>query len=157
MQRLMMHRLWSERSVRLNTKIQMYRTVVLSTLLYGSETWTTYRPCLKNLEQFHMRCLRKICGVTWKDKFPNIKILRHCNITNVESIIVLSQLGWSGHVALMVDDRIPRALFFGQLEECRWSGRGQSGAKTSSKETLKACNIDPTTWIAEAVNRSRWR
>lgn len=123
----------------------MYRTVVLSTLLYVSKAWTTYRPRLK------------ICGVTWKDKLPNTKILRHSNVTSVESIIVVSQLGWSGHVARMVDDRIPRALLFAQLEECRWSRGGQSGAKASSKEALKACNIDLATWMAEAVNRSKLR
>lgn len=77
----------------------MYRTVVLSTLRYGSKTWTTYCPRLKILKQFHMCCLRKICGVTWKDKLPNTKILRHCNVTSVESVIVVSQLGWPGHVA----------------------------------------------------------
>lgn len=106
---------------------------------------------------WNTRCLRKICGVTWKDKLRNTKILRHCNVTSVESIIVVSQLGWSDHVARMVDDRIPRALLFGQLEECRWSGGGQSGAKASSKEALKACNIDLATWMAEAVNRSKLR
>ena len=69
--RLLQHRLWSKRGMRLNTKIQVYRTVVVSTLLYESETWTTYRDHLKNPERFHMRCLRKICGVRWIDKIPN--------------------------------------------------------------------------------------
>lgn len=36
------HRLWSDHGIRLSTKIGVYRTVVLTTLLYGSESWTWY-------------------------------------------------------------------------------------------------------------------
>lgn len=36
------HRLWSDHGIRLSTKCGVYRTVVLTTLLYGSESWTWY-------------------------------------------------------------------------------------------------------------------
>ena len=94
--------LWSERGVRLSTKIKVYCKVVLSTLLYGCETWTVYRPHVKKLEQFHMRCLRKICGVTWKDKITNTEILRRCNTTSIEHFIMQAQLRWVGHVSRTV-------------------------------------------------------
>ena len=35
-------RLWSNSNLAANTKMQVYRTCVLSTLLYSSEAWTTY-------------------------------------------------------------------------------------------------------------------
>lgn len=34
------HRHWSDHGIRLSTKVQVHRTVVLSTLLYGSVAWT---------------------------------------------------------------------------------------------------------------------
>ena len=42
---------------RLPTKLLVYRAVVLSSLLYGSETWKPYRRriIIKGLEAFHMR------------------------------------------------------------------------------------------------------
>ncbi|XP_071507368.1 uncharacterized protein [Diadema antillarum] len=48
------------------TKISVYRAVVLPTLLYGSESWALYRHHLRLLERFHQRCLRFILntGVT---------------------------------------------------------------------------------------------
>jgi len=36
-------RLWDDHGIREDTKVQVYRAVVLTTLLYGSETWTLYR------------------------------------------------------------------------------------------------------------------
>jgi len=38
-----MFRLWKERSIKLFTKVTVHKAVVLSTLLHGAESWTTYR------------------------------------------------------------------------------------------------------------------
>ena len=57
------HRLWHEHGVSLKAKVEVYRSVVLTTLLFGSECWTLFRKHIKQLEQFHMRCLRKIAGI----------------------------------------------------------------------------------------------
>ena len=35
-------RLWKERGVRKGTKVAVYKAVVIATLLYGCESWTTY-------------------------------------------------------------------------------------------------------------------
>ncbi|XP_047482472.1 uncharacterized protein LOC125034615 [Penaeus chinensis] len=55
--------LWQDHGRRLSTKIAVYRVVVLSALLYRSETWTMYLWHIQQLEQFHQRCLRKICNI----------------------------------------------------------------------------------------------
>ena len=36
-------RVWQNHSLRLTTKIQVYKTAVLTTLLYGAEIWVLYR------------------------------------------------------------------------------------------------------------------
>ena len=36
-------RVWSDRGITTNTKLSVYEACVLTVLLYGSETWTTYR------------------------------------------------------------------------------------------------------------------
>jgi len=40
----------------------VYHAVVLTTLLYGCETWTLYRHSVCKLDQFHLRCFRKVAG-----------------------------------------------------------------------------------------------
>ena len=58
------HRMWSDHGIRPSTKIGVHRTVVLATLLYGSEYWTWCCLHVKKLDQFHLRCLLKICCIS---------------------------------------------------------------------------------------------
>ena len=44
-----------QKGIRLSTKIKVYKAVIVSTLLYGCETWTPYRRHVKQLEPFHTR------------------------------------------------------------------------------------------------------
>ena len=46
----------------------MYEACLLSTLLYGSESWTTYSTQEICLESFHMASLRRILQIKWQDK-----------------------------------------------------------------------------------------
>ena len=55
-------RLWDDHGIRLSTKIAVYRAVVLTTLLYGCESWTLHRLHILKLDQFHLICLRKIAN-----------------------------------------------------------------------------------------------
>jgi len=58
------------------SECKVYRAVVLSSLLYGAETWTVYRTHVKKLSAFIMRQLRDIMAVKWYDKITNEAILR---------------------------------------------------------------------------------
>ena len=64
-------RLWNNHHVSMRVKDKIYRTIVLSTLLYGAEAWTVYRRQVKKLHAFLMRHLRSIMSITWMDKVIN--------------------------------------------------------------------------------------
>ena len=68
-------RVWNNRHLKKGTKINMYRAAVLTTLLYGAESWVTYRRHLRLLEHFHQRCLRSILNNHWSDFVTNIEVL----------------------------------------------------------------------------------
>ena len=48
---------WDRSQVRLDTKLKVYKAVVLPTLLYACETWTVYQRHAKRLNHFHTSCL----------------------------------------------------------------------------------------------------
>lgn len=67
--------------------MSMYKALVIPTLLYASETWTTYRH-LKFFEIFHQRCLRSILNICWEDRRNNISVLVKAKITSIEAIVI---------------------------------------------------------------------
>ena len=95
------------------TKVAVYQAVVLTTLLYGCETWALYRRSVRRLDQFHLRCLRKIVGIKWQDKLTNTEVLQICGITGIKAFLLQAQLRWVGHLMRMPDDRIPKQVFCG--------------------------------------------
>ena len=56
--------LWYQRRIKTRTKIRLFKSVIVSTLLYGSETWVPLVTHVKRLQVFIMRCVRVILGVT---------------------------------------------------------------------------------------------
>ena len=136
----------------------VYHAVVVSSLLYGSETWTMYQRQLKILEKFHMKSLRKILGVTWRDRVSNVDVLRRTNCVSLENILHRNKLRWVGHVIRMDEDRLPKQLLYGELSTGARSSGGQlKRYKDSTKKILKACNIPPENLEELAKDRDDWR
>ena len=61
------------------TKMRLFRTLVMSVLMYGAETWNITQKDLRKLRTFHMKSLRDILGVTRWDEIMNDTILRTAN------------------------------------------------------------------------------
>jgi hypothetical protein len=67
--------------------LKFYKTLVIPTLLYGSETWTLTASQLKRLEAAEMQLLRPLAGHTLLDHKQNEDIRKKLNIENITSII----------------------------------------------------------------------
>ena len=80
-------RVWQSHSLRLSTKLQVYRAVVVTTIMYGAETWVLYRKQIGLLERFHQRCLRSFLGIKWQDHVSNEEVLKRGSLPIVESIL----------------------------------------------------------------------
>ena len=151
-------RVWNRRGISQSTKLKVYRAVVLPSLLYGSETWTVYARHSKQLNSFHLRCLRQLLHVKWQEHVPDTDILSRAKMDSIHAKLMKSQLRWAGHVARMPDDRLPKQIFFGELcEGARSRGRPLLRYKDTLKVSLKNCKIDPDTWESFAQNRPSWR
>ena len=64
--------LWKRRCISRQTKLRMYRALVSSVLLYGSETWNLNIRDYNRLNAFDMSCLRRLENVKWYQHVRNI-------------------------------------------------------------------------------------
>ena len=96
-------RVWTNPKLTVKTKMAVYNACVLSTLLYGSETWTTYAHQEKRLNTFHLRSLRCILGISWQDKVTNTDILSCAGLPTMYTLLRQCWLCWLGHVCHMED------------------------------------------------------
>jgi len=151
-------RVLEQHNIQRSTKLAIYNTVVLTSLLYGCETWTLYRKHIKLLERFHTRSLRTILGIRWQDKVTNLEVLDRGRSTSIEAMILKTQLRWTGHVIRMAPDRIPRQLLYGELSEGkRKQGRPKKRYKDNVKANLAHAGLPPKQLEARAQDRVGWR
>ena len=137
-------RVWANGQLTMNTKLKVYQACILSTLLYGSESWTTYARQENRLESFHLRCLQRILGITRKDKVNNVAVLELAGSLSMHLMLSQRRLRWLGHVRRMEDGRLP-------------VGRPALRYKDVCKRDLKVTDIDTGNWESLAEDRGRWR
>ena len=115
-----------------DTKLKVYRSVVLPTLLYACESWTVSQWNAKRLNHFHTSCLRKLLKIKWQDKIPDTEVLKRAEMQSVLTLLKFAQLRWTGHVTRMPDERLQKKILYGELQvEVR-----RSDTRTHSKPPL---------------------
>ena len=150
-------RLWTNSGIKLNTKICVYKAAVLTSLLYGCETWTLTKKQVRCLEKFHQTTLRKIARIRWFHRVTNYEVLSRCQIDSLQSMIDKARLRWTGHVVRMKDDRIPKALLYGRLASGIPKRGNHNTYLNSVKSTLRECGISCSHLEELASNRDNWR
>ena len=92
----------------------VYNAYVVSTLLYGSKAWTTYKQERK-LYSFHLQSLRGILAISWRDKFPNTEVLDRAGLPTMCTLLRQRRMRWIGHLRRMEHGRIPKDILYGEL------------------------------------------
>ena len=65
-----LEKIWRNKSISLPTKIKLYRSLVLSILLYGCESLTLSADLEKKLQAFEMKCYRKLLRISGYNTRP---------------------------------------------------------------------------------------
>ena len=77
---------------------------------------------------------------------------------SVHTLLKLAQLRWTGHVARMPDERLPKNILYVELQIGK---RSHGGQKKQYKDTLKASlkdfSIPTESWEQIAQDRTKWR
>ena len=125
---------WERNGIRLDTKLKVYKAVVLSTLLNACETWTVYQRHAKKLNHFHLSCLRKLLKIRWQDKIPDTEVLKKAKGQSVHTLLKLAQLRWTGHVKRMPNERCQRKF---SVENCKKESAYKVAKRNATKTPLK--------------------
>ena len=81
------HKFWERNGIRLDTKLKVYKVVILPTLLNACEIWTVYQWHAKGLNIFHYRCLRNLLKIRWQDKTPDAEVLKKARMQSVHTLV----------------------------------------------------------------------
>ena len=77
---------------------------------------------------------------------------------SVHTLLKLAQLRWTGHVTRMPDERLPKKVLYGELQEGKHSqGSQKKRYKDTLKASLKDLNIPTESWEQAAQDRTKWR
>ena len=86
------------RRASLKLKGKVYRTCVLSVMVYGSETWAMKAEDMQRLERTERMMMIWLCGVRLSDKKAGAELLSRLDIESVSVVVRRGRLRWFGHV-----------------------------------------------------------
>ena len=94
-----------EKSIRLNLRLEILKSCVLTVLTYGSQTWSLTKSQTKKIQVCQRKMERKILDIKIKDKVKNEEVRKRSNIEDVATIAKQLKWSWGGHVARMEQER----------------------------------------------------
>ena len=84
----MLNNVWKSSHYNTKTKLRLYQSCVLSTLLYGSECWRMTESDLSKLSTFYTKNLRRIIRIHWPQTISNQQLLERCEQESMETVIM---------------------------------------------------------------------
>jgi len=110
-------------------KDPIFKSNVLSTLLYGSESWKMSKTISHKLEVFQNKCLRRILCIYWSKTISNYELRRRTGTEPITQQVRRKRWKWIGHVLRMPPAALPRVAL-------RWTPDGRR-KRSRPKETWR--------------------
>ena len=150
----MLHPIVWNQTLTKRIKRLLYKTIVESTLIYGSDVWSITERNKKKLKAVEMEYWRKSCGLTKLDKIRNEEIRRRAEVDiDVIETIETKQLAWYGHLSRMAEERWPKKLWMWTPSQRRKRGRPKSRWKDGIEAAMQSRGLKEE----DTQNRKQWR
>ncbi|BHF62178.1 hypothetical protein SprV_0100515900 [Sparganum proliferum] len=146
--------MWNRHDAQRHSELKMYKTVILTTLLYGVETWTAYSNHTRQLNHFYPSCLLRILKLRQQDRIAYTEALERTGILSIHAMLRQLQPRWSDHLPSS-SQCVCRMGLFGHMR-IHESGIDRSPeTSTTSSPTLASSPCAPiitttTTSVADA-------
>jgi hypothetical protein len=103
--------------------MRTYKTVLVPTLLDGTESVTVLDKHKNRMQTSEMKYLRKVTGKTRRDQIRNTKIRNQLKQESVEVLMEKRTLRWCRHAVRMDLERRPKLVLEARPEGGRGKGR----------------------------------
>ena len=141
-----LHRVCSNRRLRLSSNFRVYNACVLHVLLYDSETCTLLKEDGKKLQTFHMRCQGQLLEVRWIDFVTNVTVSECTSLSDIRDIVAGRRHSLFGDIS-----RFPAHVSANMV--LKQSVDVRSGTKSSSDWT-RLQDRPRNTWVKQLVAES---
>ena len=93
--------IWKNTNTKCKRKIQLYRALILSKLMYGLQTAWISKQLRKRLDAFHYECLRKTLNIphAYVSRITNAEITKKAQMPTVSNLRLRQQLLYFGKIA----------------------------------------------------------
>jgi hypothetical protein len=142
-------------------KGRLFKSLVLSILLYGSECWTMTTVLHRLLKSFFNRCVRRMTRITnWRttkcQKITSAELAGRVGLKSFDDYYVQRLMCWAGKLARMPMSRLTRRMLYAEVYHPRPKGHISSWLR-SLKVTLKATlGDDWERWKTAAEDAPLW-
>jgi pre-mRNA-processing factor 17 len=154
-------RVWKGKTIGLKIKLTFYKSLVLTILLHGAESWPVTQKHVQRLEVFQQRWLRRILKTSWTQHISNEDILQRAGVPSIETRIRQLRMIWLGHVIRLGPARLPYQALFGQLagQRSRGTGEIQTLGKIYHADmlALQGGTTNGLPWLECTMNSLAWR
>ena len=61
-----MDKLWKGQTISFGVKLKLLRSILISVLLNGCESWKYNKEIVKTINAFEFKCYRRLQGISWR-------------------------------------------------------------------------------------------
>ena len=150
-------RVWKSKDISFISKMKLFKTLVLSILLYGCESWTLTADLEKRIQAFENKCFRRLLQIPWFEHKTNVFVQEQVAALAgpqepLLAVVKRRKLTWFGHVTR--HNSLSKTILQGTIEGGRRRGRQR---KSWMEDVKNWTNLDMPQLLTQAMDRSRWR
>ena len=152
-----MEKFWNTNGMSLRSKLKLFKSILLSVLLYGSQSWKGLGEIEERVWRFESVCLRKIMKIRWFDIVSEVELRRRTGRKTVTEKLRINRWRLYGHVLRMPEQRTPKQALCWRPAGRRRVGRPKDTwqrtiQREMTEKTLDRADIEP-----QANDRGAWR
>ena len=149
-------RMWRS-DISFQTKYKLYRSLVVSILLYGCEAWTLHADTERRIQAFEYKCWRRLLKISYREHKTNdfVKNMVESFVGPQEPLLATvkyRKLKWFAHVTR--HDSLCKTILQGTVE----GGRRRGRPRKSWTDNIKTwTGLAAPELLAVAADRPAWR